>query len=319
MSLENFVHINDISQKLRDKMEEKVRSFGKVVRYKFDIAKPNPDPSKYNGDTIYPNMYTLDPVRFTMQDPYEDRAGKSKAKLVALIDEGSINDKGIPDRYKKIRVMGNSKSILRLNVQDNQEDFYMAMFLEMHPKLKGGDFADRAAHQVVSRIDENAAARTARTERTERLKALNIAQGMSDSELIDFADAMQWDSSEDTEILRNKVEELADNNPVYFNDLVESKSIEFQSLIKQAINKELISFNSAEYKYVWSGNQQTITVLSPAGSKKPIEKLSEWLQTSGVKGDDVYKKLKSLVKGGGEDKKPEEKKKKGKEVEPDAE
>ena len=57
-----------------------------------------------------------------------------------------------------------------------------------------------------------------------------------------------------------------------------------------------------EYKFIWSGNQQTITVLSPTGSKKEIEKMSEWMQTSGVKGDDFYKKLKSLVKGGKEKK-----------------
>jgi hypothetical protein len=319
MSLENFAHINDISQELRDKLEQKVRSFGKTVRYKFDIAKPNPDPSKYNGDVIFPNMYTLDPTRFTIQDPYENRAGKSKAKLVALVDDTSINDKGVPERYKKVRVMGRSRSILSLNVQDNQDDFYMAMFLEMHPKLKGGEFADKNAHQVVSRIDENAAARNARTERSERLKALNIAQAFSDSELIDFADAMQWDSSEDIEVLRNKVEELADTNPIYFNDFVASKAVEYQSLIRQAINKSLIQFITGEYKYVWAGNQQTITVLSPAGNKKPIEKLSEWLQTSGDKGEDVYKRLKSLVKGVGEDEKTEEKKKKKKEIEPTAE
>jgi hypothetical protein len=49
MSLENFAHFNDISPKLRLELERKVESFGKRVRYKFDIAKPNPDPEKYNG------------------------------------------------------------------------------------------------------------------------------------------------------------------------------------------------------------------------------------------------------------------------------
>jgi hypothetical protein len=302
MSLENFAHFNDLSPKLRDMLEEKVRSFGKSVRYKFDVAKPNPDPAKYNGDTVYPNIYTLDPTKFTIQDPYEDRKEKSRAKTIALVIPDSLNDKGVPERFKKIRVSGNEKSILKLEIAEKMEDFYAAMYLELHPKLKGGMFADKNAYQVISRIDEQAAAKEQRTERSERLKALNAAQAMSDEELINFADAMQWDSSDDVEILRNKAEELADMNPIYFNDLVQSKAVEYQSLIKQAMNKGLITFEYGEYKFVWTGNQQTITVLSPTGSKNEIEKMSEWMQTSGAKGDDVYKKLKSLVKGGKKEK-----------------
>lgn len=297
MSLENFAHYNDLSPKLRLELEKKVESFGRVVRYKFDIAKPNPDPSRYNGDTIYPNIYTLDPTRFTLQDPYEDRDDKTKTKTIALIDENAISADGLPEKFVKVRVNGASKSVLTLNIEDNREDFYMAMFLELHPKNKSGKFARKDVFQVFSRIDENAAAREARTERSERLKALNAAQSMSDTELIDFADAMQWDSSDNIEVLRNKTEELADTNPIYFNDLVNGKAVEYQSLIKQAMNKDLISFNYGEYKFVWSGNQQTITTLSPTGTQTEIQKLSEWMQTNGNKGDDLYKKLKSLVKG----------------------
>ena len=101
MSLENFAHYNDLSPKLRLELEKKVESFGRVVRYKFDIAKPNPDPSRYNGDTIYPNIYTLDPTRFALQDPYEDRDDKAKTKTIALIDENAINAEGLPESKSK--------------------------------------------------------------------------------------------------------------------------------------------------------------------------------------------------------------------------
>jgi hypothetical protein len=302
MSLENFAHFNDISPKLRIELENKVASFGRRVRYKFDISKPNPDPEKYNGDTVYPNMYTLDPTRFTIQDPYENREDKSKTKNIALVESDFLDEAGLPTRFKKVKVGGADKSILTLNIEDNRDDFYMAMFLELHPKLKEGKFANRMLFPIFSRIDENAAAKTARSERSERLKALNAAQEMTDADLVDFADAMQWDSAESYDVLRNKIEELADTNPIYFNDLVQSKAVEYQALIKQAMNKDLISFNHAEYKFVWSGNQQVITALSPTGTGNELQKLSEWMQTSGNKGDDLYKKLKSLVKGGKKEK-----------------
>ena len=298
MSLENFAHFNDISPKLREELEQKVESFGKRVRYRFDIAKPNPDPEKYNGEYVYPNIFTLDPAKFTIQDPYENRSEKSKTKNIAVVDDGFINDKGVPERFKKVKLNGSDKATLTLNIEENRDDFYMAMFLELHPKNKTGAFTSKTLYPIFSRIDENAAARGARTERSERLKALNVAQGMSDAELIDFADAMQWDSSENIEILRNKAEEFADNNPIYFNDFVQGKTIEYQSLVKQAMNKGLISFNHGDYSFVWTGNQQVITNLPPTGQKTEIQKMSEWMQTSGNKGDDFYKKLKSLVKGG---------------------
>jgi len=302
MSLENFGNFNDLSPKLRIELENKVASYGRRVRYKFDIARPNPDPEKYNGDTVYPNVYTLDPTRFTIQDPYENRDEKSKTKNIALVESDFLDENGLPTRFKKVKVLGSDKSVLTLNLEDNRDDFYMAMMLELHPKLKGGKFANRMMSSIFYRIDETAAATEARTARSERLKALNAAQGMSDADLVDFADAMQWDSAESYEVLRNKIEELADMNPIYFNDLVQSKAVEYQSLIKQAMNKDLISFNFSEYKFVWSGNQQVITALSPTGTGNELQKLSEWMQTSGNKGDDLYKKLKSLVKGGKKEK-----------------
>jgi hypothetical protein len=129
MSLENFAHYNDLSPKLREELERKVESFGRIVRYKFDIARNNPDPSRYNGDTVYPASYTLDPTKFNIQDPYEDRAGKSKTKSVALVDEIHIDEKGIPKKFIKVRLSGADRSILKLNIQDKREDFFMAMFL----------------------------------------------------------------------------------------------------------------------------------------------------------------------------------------------
>lgn len=302
MSIENFAHFNDISHKLRTELEERVRGFGKIVRYKFNISNPNPDPSNYNGSIVYPTVYTLDPATFTIKDNYEDRHGKSKTKTIALVDDSTLNDKGVPTRFKRVRLFGRSSGILTLQIEDKIEDLHMAMFLELHPKLKNGLFGDKNSHQIISRIDEVVEAKSLRTERTARLKALNAAQAMNDSELVNFADAMQWDSTQEIEVLRNAVEELADRVPVYFNDLVESKEIEYQSLIKQAMDKQLITFIPSEYKFVWEGNQQTIVILQPTGNKNHIQKMSEWMQTNGTKGDEIYKKLKSLVKGGKKEK-----------------
>lgn len=295
MLLQQVAHYNDLSPKLRDELTEKIKSFGKNVRYKFNISNPNPDPEKYGGiEIIWPNVYTLDPTVFNINDPYEKRENKQRSKLIALVD--GIDEKGLPNKFKKIRIEARFKGILSLDVEDNDDHFNYAMFLELHPKLVGGMFADKTKHQIITRIDERELAKDQRSIRTAKLKALNIAEQMSDKQVVEFADAMIWDSTEDIFLLRNKIEELAENTPEFFNDLVNSKNVEYQSVIQQALNKKIISFDPAEYKFTWTTNSQTIAILQPVGEKNHVEKMSEWMQTGGQKAEEFYKKLKSLLK-----------------------
>lgn len=286
---------NEISPELREKLEARVRGFGKSVRYKFDISNENPDPTKHDGKVIYPSVFTLDPATFYITDPLEKRTGKSKTKRIGLVEQ--VDEKGVPNKFKKIKVDGKYRGILKLEIEEIPEHFDFAMFLEMHPKLTGGDFLDKTKRQMISRIDEQAAATTQRAERTARLKALNVAQGMSDKELINFADAMLWDSTQNPEILRNDAEVLAESNPEFFNDLVAGKSLEYRALIKQCVDKKIIEFNPSEQNFVYSSNKQVIVQTSATSQKSEVEQFSDWLQAGGTKTEEVYKKLKSLNSG----------------------
>jgi hypothetical protein len=290
---------NDLTQEFRDEIEKKVRAFGKVVRYKFDISSNNPDPQKHDGKVIWPNVYTLDPATFLINDPYEKRAGKSKSKRIGLIDKVEYpNGNAQVTKFRKIKVDGRGKGILKLEIEEIEENFWYAVYLELHPKQMGGKFADKTKRQIFTRVDELAAATTARTERAAKQIATTYAQGMSERQLIDFADAMsgggnntEWDSSAVELILRNQIEELAENDPIFFNDLVKGVNIEYQALIKRCLNKGVIVFNPAEYNFVYGGNNQPIVTLSPNGEKNEVEKMAEWLQSGGK---EVYKKIKSL-------------------------
>lgn len=284
---------NRLRPEMRQALEEKILSFGKQVRYKFNIVKDNPDPTKHNGDKLYPNVYTLDPCVIDWTDKDEKRTGESRGKKLALVID--TNEKGDPTRFKKVQVFARDKGILTINLETD-EGVQTAMYMELHPKHNGGDYADKTKNQVFSRIDEIANAKNARTERTARVKALNAAQSMSDTDLVTFADAMQWDSTEELEVLRNKAEELADTDPVFFNDLVEGKAIEYKALVKQAMDRNLIGYDPAEFKVFWVSNNTVITITSPANSKSEVDQIAEYLQVGGAKADEVYKKIKSLLK-----------------------
>jgi len=292
MQLEPVAHYNNLSAKLREEIEAKLKGFGKSVRYKFEISKPNPDPAKYNGDTVWPNRYTLDPAVWDVTDPYEV-AGKSKSKKIGIIE--AVDENGKPNRFRKIRVMAPQKGVLILDLE-NQEDYYTAFALELHPKLIGGRFEDKNAYRVVTRIDENAEAETKRKERTARKKALDAAESMEDADIVNFADAMMWDSGEPANILRNKVEELAETDPEFFNDLIEKKEIQVRALVKQSLDKRIITHDPVENKFMWASNMQLITALPVSLTANHVQQFAEWLVVGGTKAEEVHKKIKELSK-----------------------
>ncbi len=289
---------NDLSPKLREQLEAKVLQFGKKVRYRFDIKRKNPDPEKTQGEWLYPFIYTLQPITFTIVDNLEDRKDKQKVKKIGIVE--SVDKDGKPERFRRVRVRQQEKGIVTFDM-DKPEDIESVMYLELHPKLSGGQFKDKDKVAVATRIDEQATADQERKERSARKKAMDIAENMTDKEVIEFADAMsgsgepKWESSQEISILRNEVEALAEKSPKFFNDLVASRSLKYQSIVKKAIDKGFIVYDPAEYKVMWESNNQILAILPPTGTKNWMEKFAEFLEAGGKKTDVIYKKLQSLT------------------------
>jgi hypothetical protein len=297
--LQKHAHYNDLSAELRKELEDQIDSFGKRVRFKFHISHDNPDPEKYNGPTIWPFLYVLQPRVFRINDPYEKRTGESKSKNIGLVI-GTDKD-GKPEKFDRIRVNERHKGILSFelldeNNQPRQDERDLVMYLLVHPKMIGGKFKAPDAQGVFELIDVQKEAKAQREMRKSKGEALAIATKMTDNEVVTFAQAMMWDSTEEVDFIRNRVEEEAENNPKMFVDLVTSKKLEYQSLVKRSLEQQRISFDPVAYNISWFGNQQLIATLSPVGDKNEVQKFAEWLETGGKKADEVFNKLKSLDK-----------------------
>lgn len=289
---------NDLSPQLREEIENRVIGFGKSVRFKFKIEKPNPDPLKYNGALIYPFLYTLDPKTFQIIDPYEDRPGKQKVKTIGIVNKLKEDGK-TAESFKCVRVGERFKGVLYYDLGDIDQ-MELAAYLLLHPKLTEGKFADKNKTPVFSIINETKLATEQRASRSAKLIALNFAEKMSDKEVVDFADAMggdnNWDSTQDIGILRNKIEDLAENTPDIFNDLVKSDKMEFQTVVKQAFDNKIINYDPIGNKIFWVSTTQAIAVLSADLYKNEVERAAEWFQLGGEKATKAFEKVKSLLK-----------------------
>ena len=129
---------------------------------------------------------------------------------------------------------------------------------------------------------------------------MDVAEAMTDAEVIEFADAMateDWNSTQDILLLRNKVEELAETHPFMFNDKVNSKKTEIQAIIKRGIDSKVLSYNPGEGSLAYSSNLQQIIALGMnVTDKTDVERFADWMMEAGKKGDDAIKKIKSLVR-----------------------
>jgi hypothetical protein len=285
--LEAVAHYNNLSAKLRKELSEKINGFGKNVRFKFKIEKENPDKEKRDGTYIWPSIYTLDPATFDILD------GDKRVKIGLV---RSTDEKGMPNSFKKVQVKAGERGVKLFDLTDPDEIDTVAMLL-LHPKLEDGQFRDKNRIPMLSIIDERKLAVEKNTQRSLKLKAGAYAEAMSEVEVVEFADAMVWDSTQEPEVLRSLIMDMAEFEPADFLKMTEDKkSLEYRANIKKAMDKQIIGFNPAEWKFVWSANNQDLAVLQAVEGKGEVEQLASWLIAGGDKADATYKKIKGLLK-----------------------
>lgn len=287
MKLEVYGQYNQLSEKLRAELEARVASFGKTVTYRFTISNPDPHPER-KGQPVWPSIYTLDPKTFIIKDPYS-------GKMVRVGMVKSVNEKGEPDAFECVRIKEVDGGKLTLNLE-TIEGRDMAMYMELQPKVKNGLFPDTSKRQIVERVDYKAEAVKTRQERSARVKALQLAEAMELNDVRQFAAAMEWDESEDEDILRGRLEEAAEKDPNVFLKLTEGDTLEIRATIKRAIDKRVIAFDPSQYQFLWVANNQPAATLQVSEEKSEVAAFADWVQSGGDSAKKVYQKIKSLVK-----------------------
>lgn len=280
---------NNLSDQLRKDLEDKAAEAGRFIKYKFAIARKNPDvEQRTGGEYLYPQRWALSPVTFDIIDPYDKR--RKKIGLVTRLKEYGNPDDG----FRRVYLDEPWRGIYILDMNDkNDRDTFC--YLELHPKLEGGMFRDPNMPAVFSRVDEVKQAKKSVSAKQDRANAMFIAGTMSTSEVQDFASAMGWDEHEDINVLQDKLLDLADKDSEFFKNFINNKSIEYRAIIKRAMDNNIIAFQPVESKFIWVTNGQTIAVLERCEGDKVLDRMSDWVQTS-KNGHEVYSKLKGMLK-----------------------
>jgi hypothetical protein len=294
--LEKQAHINDLSPKLRKKLEQRIQDFGDSVRYRFNISHPDPHPDN-RGQVIWPSIWTLGPVTFQIMDSEEDRPTAQKLKTIGLV-KTTDPEKGHPTDYRRIQVLGTREGYLQLDLTDpiGIED---CMLLELHPKHTGGLFFDKSKGEgVFQRIDELAAARANKSNRELRRAAMNVAADFSEKETRDFVSALGRDENRDIDILVEELAELSDKQPTLFTKEFNTGNWQWRATLKRALDKQILVHHPVEDKITMTATQETVAVLTrmESDTRSLNHRLADALQAQGEPGTKMVKRLEALVK-----------------------
>ncbi len=285
--------INNLSPKTVKEIEDKIKGFGDSVTYRFNISNPDLDPEAKEGAVRFNQVHNLSPRSFRILDKNKNEG--SIFVTIQLIEETLINNLGTEyvSKFGKIKILEHQKGIVDYDLT-KKENLEKVFYIECHPKLSEGIFCDKEKVSIIFRVNKAADAVSKIANREVRRKAETLASNMTDSQVVDFAQAMGWESKIDIKILRDKVENEAEINSVTFNDLVEGENIKFRSLVFKAKDKSIIKFDQSSFGFYWVGNEQPITILSPDGEESADNKFATWLMVSDAE-QSIFKKIKSLV------------------------
>lgn len=279
---------NHLSPQLRKELEDRAAKLGRFIKYKFAIAKKNPDGEKRTGgEYLYPLLYTLTPVTYQIRDPYDLQL--KTIGLVAQLKELGAQDDG----FHRLVVKEGWQGVYTLDM-NKPDDRDMFAWLEMHPKLEGGKFRDENIGAVVTMIDDLADAKRMNTQRNLRIDAMFVASNFTIMQMRDFAAAMNWNEHDDPEILKNNIVALAEQDPEFFRDFVDNKKIEYRAVLKRAMDNNIIAYVPVESKVIWSSNRQTIAVLERVETNNLLDRLCDWVLTS-KNGMDIYNRIRAML------------------------
>lgn len=269
---------NNVSKILSDKIKLKP---GETVIYKLcNLDKDPYNPGKY----LIPFIKAVPAV----DQIWDEESGE----YIPIAAVKSVNTNG-EHIFHPIHFQKSSSGYIVLNggrAADQEVHAYMSLcnYNASNPNR------DQSVEAIFELVDESKKSENERRTRNIRREALNIAADLTADEVRTYIASLGLDENQKLEILRNTLEEMADNDPQNFLDLVNNKQAIMKATINRALSKGIINFNSEKSSFTWP-NGEIILVVARTTDGDHIEELVGYC-VSNAKGEKVYQTIQSKSK-----------------------
>lgn len=254
---------------------------GEQVVYRVTGIQPNPMDTSTWAIPAVKNV----PVTDEIYDPIADRY-VSIAAIRNVGTDGTIN-------YHDLYFFGShgGHMILLGGRADHQE---IHSYLSLCSYNGSNPNRDDSKEIVFELVDEVAKSQKETKKRNLKREALNSAADLSADDVRNYIAALGQDDTQKIEVLRNKLEEMADTDPEGFISLISNKQATMKATINRALSKGAIMFDTEQSRFTWPNGEAILTVSRTTGGDNVDELIS--FCVSGAKGEKVYQTLQSKAK-----------------------
>lgn len=261
---------NNLPKELIDKT--KLRP-GEIVSYKLVGIGANPmDPSRMAIPSLR-NVPSIDQIWEPTTETYVD---------IAPVKSVEPSGKHI---FHKIYFYGTSGGILVLH-GGRAVDQEIHSYLSLCNYNKSNQGRDTSKEAIFELVDEAVKSETERRSRNIKREALNAAADLNPEDVRDYIASMGLDDTGKIDVLRNKLEEMADKTPQQFMELINNKQAIMKASVNRAISKGVILFNAEQSRFMWPNGEVILTVSRTTGGNNVDELVSYCV--SNAKGEKVY-------------------------------
>lgn len=251
-------------------------------------------------------------VTYCIYNTYDKKTGKPTRTLSSLIFPNTDviyddhQDKWVPIALTLGRAEDGSPRLIDLIITDQManlvtvtggraRDNAIYEYLELCNFNADNPNRDKNQEILIERFDRNSFAKKRRVERAKKREAVQIAEALSDQDVINWHISKQRASNRDMEVLRQEIEDYAEDYPDEFLTSGGEVAVELDELLRTAGKKKIIKFDKAASTWQKSDGKSICTV--PKGFNiSQYKELANWI-TNNPEGDDLLTWIKEELKG----------------------
>lgn len=284
--LQKIGNLNNISKTVQDYLDSIKLKDGQMVKYRLLNGTKNIDPERAKGDDmIFPSCIAI-PLHEKIKDP---EYGPTQIGLVNEFD-----DKEQPIFQTHILVPQRGDGGIFFLSGDKVTDIEMYDILELKNCNKSNPYRDKTVIPLFERVDEAAESKVRSKKRNYLFDSLDAIRHWTKDELIYAGASYNISPSVGVDVIKDKLEEIAEKDPETFYKSIESEDNKIKAIIRLAVDAGLISFNAHEYKWV-DNTGETVALLNRREGEDENSGLVQFLKTS-VNGPAIQGKLEKLLK-----------------------
>lgn len=278
--------LNKVSDKVKSYLSENKLSRGKIAKFRLLTGKVNTDKDKH-GDPILLNSVITIPLTSYINDPENGSVQVGVIKSVNPITKLPVFEKYhiYPKRGKpEFELRGSMVNDIRI---------YDAILLSN--SNKSNPFRDQYEPEIFEMVDEAKESKVRSTKRNYLFDSLATIRRWNTGEMRTIGAYYNLSTSLDPDVLKDKLEEIAEKDPKKFYDTIESDDVLIGALIKMAQEAGIIGFSAHENKWYYAGSNETIVLLDRKEGINEHEQFCYFLKNS-TNGTAIRGNLEKLLK-----------------------